>query len=506
MRTKNALRNTAFSLLLEVLLLIFGMIMPRLIILTYGSAVNGLTSAINQILSILNLLQAGAVGASIFEMYKPVAEKDYQRISLIMDASKRYFFKLGLIFLGLVMAIAPLVAISKADAEIGKWEILISVIILGINGAYYFFILSWYDILFSSHQKRYILSIAGIIEKLIYYGLLFIVLKSSIHFIFMYFVVLCGSTIKVLFLYYIYKKKYSMYMVPVPKDNRYEIKNRGYLLCNQVATQAVESSPVILITILYDLKLVSVFSIYNLVQMAIKMLINTVQYSISAVFGNVVVAESEEKVKNVFNIMQFVFCMMGVFICSCMIIMFMPFVRLYTIGITDANYIYPILAFLIVVNTMSFSLYIPYCLMANVYGFFKETYLQAMICAVFSIAFSCIFGMVYMPLVLIGLIFYYLSSFIYRLLLINNKISWFRFEKMPRRIAVLVLFPFATYIMGEKFTVSVVSWMDWFIVAFLIAVAVIMFMLMYVGLFERKEFATCMEYGKDLLKSRKKNI
>ncbi|NLE63088.1 MAG: hypothetical protein GX612_04535, partial [Bacteroidales bacterium] len=268
MRTKNALRNTAFSLLLEVLLLIFGMIMPRLIILTYGSAVNGLTSAINQILSVLNLLQAGAVGASIFEMYKPVAEKDYQRISLIMDASKRYFFKLGLVFLGLVMAIAPLVAISKADAEIGKWEILISVIILGINGAYYFFILSWYDILFSSHQKRYILSIAGIIEKLIYYGLLFIVLKSGIHFMFMYVAVVCGSSIKVLYLYYIYKKNYAKYMMPVPKDNQYRIKNRGYLLWNQIATQAVESSPVILITALYDLKLVSVYAIYNLVQTA----------------------------------------------------------------------------------------------------------------------------------------------------------------------------------------------------------------------------------------------
>jgi len=112
----------------------------------------------------------------------------------------------------------------------------------------------------------------------------------------------------------------------------------------------------------------------------------------------------------------------------------------------------------------------------------------------------------YMPLVLIGLIFYYLSSFIYRLLLINSKISWFSFEKIPRRIAMLVLFPFATYIMGEKLTVSVVSWMDWFIVAFLIAVAVIMFMFMYVSLFERKEFATCMEYGKELFKKQKRSV
>lgn len=506
MRTKNALRNTVFSLLLEILLLIFGMIMPRLIILTYGSAVNGLTSAINQILSVLNLLQAGAVGASIFEMYKPVADKDYKHISLIMHASKRYFFKLGLVFLGLVLVVAPFVAISKADAHIETWEIFLSVIILGINGTYSFFFISWYDILFSSHQMRFILSIAGIIEKVIYYGLLFIVLQTGIHFMFMYAAVLSGSTIKVLYLYCTYKKKYAKYMRPVPKYNGYKIKNRGYLLCNQIATEAVESSAVVLITILYDLKVVSVYSVYNLVQMAIKMLINTVQYSVSAVFGNLVTAESEEKIKNVFNIMQFVFCMMGVFLCSCTMLMFMPFVRIYTSGITDVSYIYPLLAVLIVLYAITYSLYIPYCLISNVYGLFKETYLQAVICAFLAIAISYKFGMLYMPLVLMGLIFYYLSSFIYRMLVIKKKISWFNSKNMPRRITVLLLFPLAAYFMGESFTIPIDSWMGWLIAACVASIAIIVLMIAYISLFERKEFSSCIEYGKALLQKRKRIV
>lgn len=506
MRTKNALRNTAFSLLLEILLLIFGMIMPRLIILTYGSAVNGLTSAIIQILSILNLLQAGAVGASIFEMYQPVADKNYQQISLIMDASRRYFVKLGIIFFVLVLLIAPFLAINKADGQIVPWEILLSVIILGINGTFYFFFISWYDILFSSHQKRFVLSIAGIMEKLIYYGLLLIILQSDMHFILMYIAVLCGSLIKISFLYYVYKKKYAKYMVVIPKNNNYKIKNRGYLLCNQIATQAVESSPVVLTTLLYDLKLVSVYSIYNLVQMAIKMLINTVQYSISAVFGNLVVTESEVKINSVFNIMQFVFCMMGVFLCSCTIFMFMPFVRLYTTGITDVNYIYPLLAVLIVIYDLTYSIYMPYYLISNVYGLFKETYIQSVVCAVIAVIFSVLLGKLYMPLVLIGLIFYYLSSFIYRIIVIKKKISWLSFSNLSRRIVILIIMPTIAYCLGNIITLSINTWLEWVIMAFSSAITTILLMLIYIGLFERKEFGICLDYGKALLEKNRKKV
>ena len=73
MRSLSTLKNMIASLACEIMLVLFGLVVPRLIIETYGSEVNGLTSTITQVLSILNLLQAGAVGASIFQMYKPIA-------------------------------------------------------------------------------------------------------------------------------------------------------------------------------------------------------------------------------------------------------------------------------------------------------------------------------------------------------------------------------------------------------------------------------------------------
>ena len=203
MRSLSTFKNLIMSLSYEVMLIVFGLIVPRLIIETYGSEVNGLTSTITHILSILNLLQAGAVGASIFQMFKPVAEKDYLQISKIIDSSKKYFCKIGVVFLVLVAIVMPIMGFGL-ESELAVWEKVLAFAILGINGSFYFFFLSWFDILFSSHQMRYVLSAAGIVDRLLYYGLIFAVLLLKLHFIFMYIAVLVASLVKILLLYIIY--------------------------------------------------------------------------------------------------------------------------------------------------------------------------------------------------------------------------------------------------------------------------------------------------------------
>ena len=82
MRTKRAITNIVFSILIEILLIVMGFVAPKIVIKVYGSDVNGLTSTINHVISLLNLLQAGAVGASIFQMLKPVAHKDFGLLGL----------------------------------------------------------------------------------------------------------------------------------------------------------------------------------------------------------------------------------------------------------------------------------------------------------------------------------------------------------------------------------------------------------------------------------------
>lgn len=506
MRSRNVLRNTCFSLALEVLMLAFGLIMPRWIILTYGSNVNGLTSTINQIIGVINLLQAGAVGASIFEMYKPVAAGNYKAISMIYTSSKRYFNRLGCVFFLSILAVIPYVVWSQSRSGLPPWTIAASMLILGINAGYNFFFYACYDIIFSAHQMNYQMSLAGIIEKLVYYGLLFIIVGAKIHFIFMYMAVLLGGTSKILYLAYAFHKSYQKMLVPVEKHNFYKVKNKGHLLANQIATQVIESSPVLMISGTLGLRYASVYAVYNLIQQTLRTVFSTIQYSIAASFGNVTVSENQEKVNRIFNIIHFVFCMMGVFLYTCTAFLFMPFVHLYTKNFDDVNYIQPLLAIYIVLYAISWCLYMPYLMASNAYGLFRETSKQSVLCAAISLLLSVIGVKMNICLALSGVLFYYLASFLWRLHVMRKHIPWFSLNALARRTIILIVLPMFAYLLYRLLGLTFQSWLAWIMTAGVTTAAVCGILLMYILAFERSEFQLCLHYARSLIRGKKQAL
>ena len=502
MRSSKALKNIIVALVYEILLILFGLVVPKLIIATYGSEVNGLTSTITQILQIVSLLQAGAAGASIFQMYKPVAEKDYYQVSRVLAASRKYFCKIGIIFLIIVAAILPFVGLG-VKSELAVWEKSLAFLILGLNGSFYFFFTSWFDILFASHQQRYFMSLAGIVEKVVYYGLIFLIVFLKLHFAWMYVAVLFCTVIKLVLLYIVYCKSFKPLLVPIENDRDFKIKNRGYLFLNQLAAQAVDGFPTVIITSIAGLSCASVYAVYNLVQNMIKMVVNTLQHSISEVFGNLVVSEKDERIRDVFDLLEFLFFVMAVILCCCAGFLFMPFVYLYTEGNTyDVSYMYPLLATVIVAYDVVFCMYLPYSLLTNVYGLFKETYLQAVICSIISIAAAVGFGLIHWTLVLVGPVIYYVSSIVYRLAVARKKIAWFRLKGFARRMATLILVVGVYLFASNGFYANgySTSWFSWLVHAVACGLSVLCVVGLYALLFERKATKGLVQYAKRLLK------
>ena len=73
MKKKNiALLNTITSLILQVLTLINGFIIPRIILVYFGSEVNGLVSSLTKFLSYIALLEGGVTGVVMANLYKPL--------------------------------------------------------------------------------------------------------------------------------------------------------------------------------------------------------------------------------------------------------------------------------------------------------------------------------------------------------------------------------------------------------------------------------------------------
>lgn len=504
MRTRSALKNVLLSLAYEIVLVLFGLVVPRLIIGAYGSEVNGLTSTVTQVLQILNLLQAGAVGASIFQMYKPVAEHDYLQVSRVLRASRRYFVKIGSIFLLLVFLLAPIMGFG-IKSGLPLWEKTLAFVILGLNGAFYFFFTSWFDILFSSHQKRFVMSVAGILEKLLYYALVFTIVFVKLHFVWLYIATLLGTCVKVIFLYVCYRKKFKPLLTDVSSDHDFRIVNRGYLLCNQIATQTIDAMPTIMVTALSSLSSASIYAIYHLVQNMIRMVVRTLQLSVSEIFGNLVASEKEEKVAQVYNLMEFVFFLTAGILCVCEMFLFMPFINLYTSGNTlDVNYLFPLLALFIVLYDVFYALFMPCYTLTNVLGLFKETYLQSVVCAIIATIISCAFGFIHWTFILLGPIFYYITSLFYRLLIVRRKTAWVNHLRFVRRLLVVLVmiavYAWASFLIYQNGYAT--NWCLWIVQAALCGLSAVAVIGGYAILFEREETKAIFGYAKKLIKKK----
>ena len=94
-RKKKLILNTFTGILKQAVTVICGFILPRYMLLYYGSSINGLVSSITNFLGFISLLDMG-VGAVIqANLYKPLADKDSARIRELVLSSERFFRKLA---------------------------------------------------------------------------------------------------------------------------------------------------------------------------------------------------------------------------------------------------------------------------------------------------------------------------------------------------------------------------------------------------------------------------
>ena len=86
------------GLILQMFTILSGFILPKIILTSFGSEVNGLVSSLNQFLSYISLVEGGITGVVMANLYKPIVEKDEQKISAVMVTANRFFKKIGILF------------------------------------------------------------------------------------------------------------------------------------------------------------------------------------------------------------------------------------------------------------------------------------------------------------------------------------------------------------------------------------------------------------------------
>ena len=376
-RTKTFLHNVAASAGLQVLTMVSGIIVPRLMLVYYGSEINGLVSSIVQFISYFNIVEAGLGGAVIFSLYKPLADRNVASISNIVTAAKKLYYRTGVLFSVLVLLLAIIYPLLVSVTDMGYAHTAILVAILGANGILDFFVMAKYTTLFTADQRLYVISLANSMQVVLTTLVVYVLACQQVDI-----AVLRGAAAGIIFIKALAIKLYAgRYYAYVDYNSREPdfsaLSKRWDVLYLQLLNAVQTATPVVLLTVLArDLKLVSVYVVYNMVIAGVNGILGIFMNGLQAGFGEIIAKGEQETLQRAYGEFEFMYYNLIGIAYTVTFLSIQPFIRLYTEGITDIDYNVPIFAALFVVNAMLYSIKTPQGMITLAAGLYKEQRVQ----------------------------------------------------------------------------------------------------------------------------------
>lgn len=488
----NVKKNIITSLLCQIVTIIYGLLVPRLILGAFGSEVNGLVSSISQFLNYITLLEGGLSGVIMAALYKHLAEKDSMRVSAIINATNQFFRRIAVIFVGYMLIVATLYPLFVHTSF--SWGFVASLaVIIGITlFIQYFFSLSL-RLLINADQRGYVVFSAQIVFTIINFIFTIIVINiyPEIH------VLKIANAIAyciqpIVFATYV-NKNYKLDK-NIPPDKT-AISQRWDGFGQNLAYFIHTNTDVVVLTIFCTLLDVSVYSVYFMVIGSLKNLVMSISSAVVPSIGNTLASGDTNKINEAFDIYETGINLITTFAFACGIVLIVPFVNIYTAGINDTNYIQPVFGILLMIAEAIYCYRDPYVSIAYASGKFKETAKYAYIEAISNILISVVlvirFG-------LVGVAVGTFVSMCYRLIMhviyakkniIYRPISKFvaNFSRSAVILGICVVLAFvAIQVMPS-------SYVGWIIMAFAVACIVALMIIVVQMVLNRKQFTTLLK-------------
>lgn len=379
--------NTIASGANQIINVLYGLIVPQLIIIYYGSSVNGLQNSISNFLSIIAICDCGVSTVIQSALYEPLAKNKNKDINCILSASTKFFNIVLWILIAynvLLVFFYPIVVHNEFDYI--YTASLIAAIGVSSFSQYYFGIVD--NILLQADQKAYVseiiqgaslilIIIVSVIE--IKLGLSIQIVKLSTSLIFL---------VRPLFLRLYVNNHYSVERYIHYNHNPIEQKWNG--LAQHIAAIVLNNTPVIVLTFFATLQDVSIYAVYAMIVLGVKAIFLSLTNGIRPYIGELWAKQELDELNQVFDWTEWVIHSATVIIFGSVALLIVPFVKVYTLGVHDANYIVPIFAAFFTLAHASHSLRLPYNIMILACNHYKQTQNNYLFVAIINIVVSIV--------------------------------------------------------------------------------------------------------------------
>ena len=379
--------NLVSGIVYQVVLIALSFLLPRLYLENFGSEVNGVLSTIKQIFVYMFLLEAGVGLATTQALYKPVAEKSYDKVSSVISATNNFYTKIGFLYSGIVLLIAVVYAFI-IPTGISSGVVFGIVVLTGLPSIFSYFIQAKYRILLEVDGRKYIINNSETLLQLLSNIAKILVLVFTDSLLLMQ-ASYCTLSLLQLGFVYIYAKRRYKWLDLKAKPNFGAISQSKSVLVHQISGVVFNNTDILLLSFLCDFKVVSVYTIYNIFFSQVQNFITSITSGFSFALGQMFHTDKEKFMK-VYNVYETFYIMATFIIYTLMAVFLLPLIQIYTQGINDANYTNVYLVLLFVIMNLLSNGKLPSNHVLEYSGKFEETRSHAITEMVINITVSVV--------------------------------------------------------------------------------------------------------------------
>lgn len=286
----------------------------------------GIMKLFTQLLQYLNIIEMGLGSASTFALYKPLAEKNYKQVSIILSTIENSYNKIGMLLFSLGILITPILPFFMKIKSFDRMIYIYWIFYVLNTVSTYLFIK--YVILFTANQEfiyvRYIQSIS----KIFYQSLqIFVIIKYRSFLLFIILLILDNLTQYVFFKRY-FDKNYSFIF---STKERYlglkkDIKN---LFWHKIGTLVVYNTDLILISKLVSIEIVGIYANYQFIVQMLTTISNIMINVIRPKIGKYIAINSKEAIYNLLKKLNIIFLLISLNFSYCSFILINYFIKLW---------------------------------------------------------------------------------------------------------------------------------------------------------------------------------
>ena len=368
--------NIVASLLLQVVSGVCGLILPRVILASFGSETNGLVASISQLLGYTVLLEGGIGGVMRAALYKPLASNDMDGVSDIYHSISSSFRRISHIFVGFAIFLAVVMKFL-VDTQFHWLYVFSLVLILSCNTYFNYYSALPQRLLMTADQKLYIIQFTQSVTMVANLLMCLLVLRmgGGIHAV--KFTSMTVYLLNPLVMRGYVKRHYALREPSAEVGAAIPQKRDGVI--HHLAYFIHRNTDVVILSLFSTLVDISVYSVYHTVLNILGQLLGSISSGLSSSIGNLIARNEIKQLKCLIDKYEAWNNALTTAVATVCSIMILPFVSVYTSGVTDAQYIRPLFAGLMIAGSYAYSVRHPFGSVVAAAGHYRQTNFGAIV-------------------------------------------------------------------------------------------------------------------------------